>query len=150
MTEIRNSFSTPIFLCFRLESLCKSDSGKMRLRLGNTAATFKLNSSLIPGHVFNCHLELIIALNKIIAHTINPILQICIVHPMMMSARIRLIYLQNQFQWKLKTLNMKSSAHCLISYLLRSSRRNLVFDFMIYNIIHLNTYKPPKREENIQ
>jgi len=50
---------------YRLESLCKSDSGKTRLRLGNTAATFKLNSSLIPGHMFNCHLELALDSSKL-------------------------------------------------------------------------------------
>ena len=43
---------------FRLESLCKSDNGKVRLRMGDLAATFQLNSSLVPGQIFNCHLEL--------------------------------------------------------------------------------------------
>jgi len=43
---------------YRLESLCKADSGKVRLRLGQSAATFQLNSSLVPGTQFNCHLEL--------------------------------------------------------------------------------------------
>ena len=49
----------------RLESLCKSDSAKVRLRLGNTAATFSLNSSLVPGALFNCHLELALDSSKL-------------------------------------------------------------------------------------
>lgn len=50
---------------YRLESLCKSDSAKVRLRLGNTAATFSLNSSLVPGALFNCHLELALDSSKL-------------------------------------------------------------------------------------
>jgi len=50
---------------YRLESLCKSDSAKVRLRLGNSAATFQLNSSLIPGSLFNCHLELALDSSKL-------------------------------------------------------------------------------------
>ena len=53
-----------IIIC-RLESLCKSDSAKVRLRLGNTAATFSLNSSLVPGELFNCHLELALDSSKL-------------------------------------------------------------------------------------
>ena len=58
--ESRNSIekSDLIKLYFRLESLCNTDNGKVRLRMGDMAATFQLNSSLVPGQVFNCHLEL--------------------------------------------------------------------------------------------
>ena len=34
------------------------DGSKARLRLSDTAASFHLNSSLVPGHLFSCHLEL--------------------------------------------------------------------------------------------
>ena len=53
----------------RLESLCKSDSAKVRLKLGGGAgaggASFSLNSSLLPGHTFNCHLELALDSSKL-------------------------------------------------------------------------------------
>ena len=57
-------YLTITIIC-RLESLCKSDSAKVRLRLGNTAATFSLNSSLVPGALFNCHLELALDSSKL-------------------------------------------------------------------------------------
>ena len=57
-------YLTITMIC-RLESLCKSDSAKVRLRLGNTAATFSLNSSLVPGALFNCHLELALDSSKL-------------------------------------------------------------------------------------
>merc|ERR1711874_289493 len=50
---------------YRLESLCKSDLAKVRLRLGTSAAGFRLNSSLVPGRVFNCHLELALDSSKL-------------------------------------------------------------------------------------
>ena len=56
----------PHYIIYRLESLCKSDLAKVRLRLGNSAAaTFQLNSSLVPGRVFNCHLELALDSSKL-------------------------------------------------------------------------------------
>ena len=42
----------------RLEKLCPPDGSKARLRLSDTAASFHLNSSLVPGHHFSCHIEL--------------------------------------------------------------------------------------------
>jgi len=50
---------------YRLESLCKSDLAKVRLRLGTSAAGFRLNSSLVPGTEFNCHLELALDSSKL-------------------------------------------------------------------------------------
>ena len=56
----------PHYIIYRLESLCKSDLAKVRLRLGNSAAaSFQLNSSLVPGRVFNCHLELALDSSKL-------------------------------------------------------------------------------------
>ena len=56
----------PHYIISRLESLCKSDLAKVRLRLGNSAAaSFQLNSSLVPGRVFNCHLELALDSSKL-------------------------------------------------------------------------------------
>ena len=54
-----------ITICLRLESLCKSDSAKVRLRLGTSASSFSLNSSLVPGTLFNCHLELALDSSKL-------------------------------------------------------------------------------------
>ena len=54
-----------ITVCLRLESLCKSDSAKVRLRLGTSASSFSLNSSLVPGTLFNCHLELALDSSKL-------------------------------------------------------------------------------------
>ena len=30
------------------------------MRLEDSVASFQLNSSLVPGHIFNCHLELVL------------------------------------------------------------------------------------------
>ena len=48
------------FSLIRLEKLCRPDGGKVRLRLEDSVASFQLNSSLIPGNIFNCHLELVL------------------------------------------------------------------------------------------
>jgi len=45
---------------YRLEKLCRPDGGKVRMKLEESVASFQLNSSLIPGNVFNCHLELVL------------------------------------------------------------------------------------------
>ena len=66
MEIIKKDIQTDFLIIFcRLESLCKSDSAKVRLRLGHTAATFSLNSSLVPGALFNCHLELALDSSKL-------------------------------------------------------------------------------------
>ena len=74
----KNNSLQRILIISRLESLCNSDNGKVRLRLGDLAATFQLNSSLVPELVFNCHLELAVesssfgnSFNKFITTTIN-------------------------------------------------------------------------------
>ena len=38
--------------------MCSADNGKVRLKLQEKVLTFQLNSSLVPGSYFNCHLEL--------------------------------------------------------------------------------------------
>jgi len=45
---------------YRLEKLCRPDGGKVRMKLEDSVASFQLNSSLIPGNIFNCHLELVL------------------------------------------------------------------------------------------
>merc|ERR1719471_824189 len=45
---------------YRLEKLCPPDGRKVRMRLEDSVASFQLNSSLVPGHIFNCHLELVL------------------------------------------------------------------------------------------
>lgn len=49
---------------YRLEKLCPVDGSKSRLKMADTAASFHLNSSLLPGSHFTCHLELILASSK--------------------------------------------------------------------------------------
>ena len=48
------------FSYFRLEKLCPPDGRKVRMRQEENVSSFQLNSSLVPGHVFNCHLELVL------------------------------------------------------------------------------------------
>ena len=45
-------------VCCRLEKLCPPDNSKVRMSMEESVASFQLNSSLVPGNVFNCHLEL--------------------------------------------------------------------------------------------
>lgn len=62
---------------FRLEKLCPPDGRKVRMRMEESVSSFQvfyrccfyyytvydcaqLNSSLVPGGVFNCHLELVL------------------------------------------------------------------------------------------
>ena len=56
-----NFFSLDILKLFiRLEKLCPPDGRKVRMRQEENVSSFQLNSSLVPGHVFNCHLELVL------------------------------------------------------------------------------------------
>jgi len=45
---------------YRLEKLCPPDGQKVRMRIEDAVSFFQLNSSLIPGSLFNCHLEVVI------------------------------------------------------------------------------------------
>ena len=45
---------------WRLEKLCPPDGRKVRMRQEENVSSFQLNSSLVPGKVFNCHLELVL------------------------------------------------------------------------------------------
>ena len=47
-------------LHYRLEKLCPPDGRKVRMRMEDTVSSFQLNSSLVPGNLFNCHLELVL------------------------------------------------------------------------------------------
>ena len=49
---------------FRLEKLCPPDGSKVRLKLTDSVASFHLNSSLLPGTSFTCHVELILDSSK--------------------------------------------------------------------------------------
>ena len=44
----------------RLEKLCPPDGRKVRMKMEESVASFQLNSSLVPGNIFNCHLELVL------------------------------------------------------------------------------------------
>ena len=44
----------------RLEKLCLPDGRKVRMGMEDTVSSFQLNSSLVPGSLFNCHLELVL------------------------------------------------------------------------------------------
>jgi len=45
---------------YRLEKLCPPDGRKVRMRMEDSVSSFQLNSSLVPGNLFNCHLELVL------------------------------------------------------------------------------------------
>lgn len=45
---------------YRLEKLCGTDGSVSRVKMEDTAASFHLNSSLLPGSLFECHLELVL------------------------------------------------------------------------------------------
>jgi len=49
---------------YRLEKLCPPDGSKVRLKLTDSVASFHLNSSLVPGSHFTCHVELILDSSK--------------------------------------------------------------------------------------
>jgi len=49
---------------YRLEKLCPPDGSKVRLKLTDSVASFHLNSSLLPGTSFTCHVELILDSSK--------------------------------------------------------------------------------------
>merc|ERR1719220_1754360 len=49
---------------YRLEKLCPPDGSKVRLKLTDFVASFHLNSSLVPGSHFTCHVELILDSSK--------------------------------------------------------------------------------------
>ena len=66
----------------RLEALCRPDGGKVRMRLEESVASFQLNSSLIPGNIFNCHLELVLdssdsGSNFPLSHYSHTLLSVC-------------------------------------------------------------------------
>jgi len=71
MSWMRVLFALLLPLCgdgsynnYRLEKLCPPDGSKVRLKLTDFVASFHLNSSLVPGSHFTCHVELILDSSK--------------------------------------------------------------------------------------
>jgi len=58
VTEMSERFQ--YYKNYRLEKLCPPDGRKVRMRMEDTVSAFQLNSSLVPGSLFNCHLELVL------------------------------------------------------------------------------------------
>jgi len=58
VTEMSERFQ--YYKNYRLEKLCPPDGRKVRMRMEDTVSSFQLNSSLVPGNLFNCHLELVL------------------------------------------------------------------------------------------
>lgn len=60
MTVMEMSDRFQYYKNYRLEKLCPPDGRKVRMRMEDTVSSFQLNSSLVPGNLFNCHLELVL------------------------------------------------------------------------------------------
>lgn len=60
MTIVKMNERFQYYQNYRLEKLCPPDGRKVRMRQEENVSSFQLNSSLVPGHVFNCHLELVL------------------------------------------------------------------------------------------
>jgi len=52
------------YIDYRLEKLCPPGGGKVQLSISETPLSLQLNSSLLPGTTFECHLELILFSTK--------------------------------------------------------------------------------------
>lgn len=48
------------YIDYRLEKLCPPGGGKVQLSISETPISLQLNSSLLPGALFECHLELLL------------------------------------------------------------------------------------------
>jgi len=52
------------YIDYRLEKLCPPGGGKVQLSISETPISLQLNSSLLPGALFECHLELLLFSTK--------------------------------------------------------------------------------------
>lgn len=53
-------YSPELYKSYRLEKLCRGDGGKVTIGIRDVVSSFYLNSSLVPGETFNCHIEMVV------------------------------------------------------------------------------------------
>jgi len=53
-------YKNDLYKNYRLEKLCKADGGKVGLVISDVVSSFYLNSSLVPGETFSCHIEMVV------------------------------------------------------------------------------------------
>jgi len=55
-----NCYKNDLYKNYRLEKLCKAEGGKVAVVINDVVSTFYLNSSLVPGETFSCHIEMVV------------------------------------------------------------------------------------------
>ncbi|XP_023348172.1 uncharacterized protein LOC111716887 [Eurytemora carolleeae] len=53
-------YKNDLYKTYRLEKLCRGDGGKVGIVINDVVSAFFLNSSLVPGETFNCHVEMVV------------------------------------------------------------------------------------------
>jgi len=53
-------YKPELYKSYRLEKLCRGDGGKVTIGIRDVVSSFYLNSSLVPGETFNCHIEMVV------------------------------------------------------------------------------------------